>query len=178
MNNQVHQITLQCTSVCVEVEPARRNDGGIVKADSIYWTRVKFGETISIQSNHLPCPPFSTCLHWKHWTLELSQFGSSLKVIKVLNKMFGWSRWWLWGRSEKQSEKNDLDSGTLGLWDSGTPNSYILGVFIPSSSFIFFSHKLNHHHHHHEDVIGHYRDMFLMMMSRSRMRRRRRGGAI
>lgn len=53
-NHQVHQITLQCTSVCVEVEPARRNDGGIVKADSIYWTRVKFGETISIESNHLP----------------------------------------------------------------------------------------------------------------------------
>ena len=73
-----------------------------------------------------------------------------------------WSRFW--------------DSGTLGLWDSGTPNSYILGVFIPSSSFIFFSHKLNHHHHHHEDVIGHYRDMFLMMMPRSRMRRRRRRG--
>ena len=119
-NRQVHQITLQCTSVCVEVEPARRNDGGIVKADSIYWTRVKFGETISIQSNHLPCPPFSTCLHWKHWTLELSQFGSNLKVIKVLNKMFVRSRWWLWGRSEKQSEKNDLDSGTLGHWDSGT----------------------------------------------------------
>ena len=115
MNHQVHQITLQCTSaVCLEVEPARRNDGGIVKADSIYWTRVKFGETISIQSNHLPCPPFSTCLHWKHWTLELSQFGRSLKVRKVLNEMFVWSRWWLWRRSEKQAEKNDLDSGTLG----------------------------------------------------------------
>ena len=136
MNHQVHQITLQCTSaVCLEVEPARRNDGGIVKAGSIYWTRVKFGETISIQSNHLPCPPFSTCLRWKHWTLELSQFGRSLKVRKVLNKMFVWSRWWLWRRSEKQSEKNDLDSGTLGLWDTkqlhpGSFHSFLLVHFL------------------------------------------------
>ena len=131
MNHQVHQITLQCTSaVCLEVEPARRNDGGIVKAGSIYWTRVKFGETISIQSNHLPCPPFSTCLHWKHWTLELSQFGTSLKVIKVLDKMFVWSRWWLWRRSEKQAEKNDLDSGTLG---HQTVTSWEFSFFPPSS---------------------------------------------